>query len=110
MPTVLTGGDREDVERRLMTGPPLTVNLPSALITIIGWITAIITSFLNFVSYFLGIISDDVATLDECVSKLKVSVPQAAPAAQPTPPTPQQQPSCHPLRPGANTVMLSDTI
>ena len=65
MPTVLTSGDREDVERRLTTSPPFRMNPPDVVVTVISWITAIITSLLNFVSLFLGVISDDVAALTE---------------------------------------------
>jgi len=48
MPTVLTSGDRADVEQRLTTGPALPANTPSALVATISWITAIITSLLYF--------------------------------------------------------------
>jgi hypothetical protein len=65
MPTILTSGDREEVEWRLMTGPPLAVNLPPALIAIMTWITSPITSLLNYIWYFLGVISDNIATLTE---------------------------------------------
>jgi hypothetical protein len=100
MLTVLTSGDREDVERRLTTGPSLGVNPPPAVTTLIAWITAIITSLLNFISQFLGVISDDVATLKERVAELEVNVPHTAPAAQLTPPTQTTQ---QPLRPSAWT-------
>jgi len=100
MSTVLTSGDREDVERRLMTGPSLGANPPTVIVTLIGWITAIITSLLNFVSQFLGVISDDVAGLADRVSELEENVPHAAPAAQPTPPT---QTSQQPPRPSTRT-------
>jgi hypothetical protein len=93
MPTVLTSGDREDVERRLVIGLSLPPNLPSALVAIINWITAIITSLLNFISTFLGVISDDVATLDERVAKLEANVPQVAPATHLTLSTTHQQPA-----------------
>ena len=95
MLTLLTSGDREDVKRRLMTGPSLTTNPPSVLVALISWITAIITSLLNFVSHFLGIISDDIAALDECVAELEANVPQPAPAAQPTLPTQTLQQPLH---------------
>lgn len=100
MPTVLTSVDREDVERRLTTGPSLGANPPPMIVTIISWITAIITSLLNFVSLFLGVISDDLAGLTDRVSELEENVPYPAPAAQPTPPT---QTSQQPPRPSART-------
>src|ERR1700683_1555728 len=95
MPTVLTSGDREDVEQRLRSGPPLQQDAPLLLKTVITWVTRIITSLLNYVSYFIGIISDDVAALTKRVAELEENVPHAAPVAQPTPPTTSQQPS-HP--------------
>ena len=92
MPTVLTSGDREDVERRLTTSPPFRTNPPDVVVTIISWITAIITSLLNFVSLFLGVISDDVAALTERVAELEENTPHVAPATQPDSPTQLQQP------------------
>jgi hypothetical protein len=100
MPTVLTSADREDVERRLTTGPSLGTNPPPVVVTLIAWIIAIITSLLNYVSLFLGVISDDVAALSERVAELEENVPHAAPAAQPTPPTQTTQ---QPPRPSART-------
>jgi hypothetical protein len=109
MPTVLTSVDREDVERRLMTSPSLAANPPQVLVALIGWITATITSLLNYVSQFLGVISDNVATLVERVAELEENFPHVAPAAQPTTPTQTMQQSpcpsartrckrCHALR------------
>lgn len=100
MPIVPTSADREDVVRRLESGPSFGASPPPVVVTLIAWITAIITSLLNYVSTSLGVISDDAAALDERVAELEANVPQAAPAAQPTPSTPTSQ---QPARPSTRT-------
>ena len=90
------------------------------VVTVISWITAIITSLLNFVSLFLGVISDDVAALTERVAELEENTPHVAPATQPDPPTQSQQPPrpsnrtrckrCHALGHATNECQSKDPV
>jgi hypothetical protein len=61
MPTVLTSDDREDVKEKLRSSPLIQQDTPILLKMVIRWVISIITSLLNYISYFIGVISDDVA-------------------------------------------------
>ena len=77
MPTVLTSGDREDVKSRLRAGPTFQQDPPIMLKVTITWITATLTSFLNFISLFLGVISDDLTAVTNCVIEIEANMLQA---------------------------------
>ena len=93
-PTVLVSRDREDVERRLRTGPTLNANPPPVVTSTITWITAILTSLLNYVTYFIGDNSDQIMVLKNRISELEENV--ASTSAQQTIPTPTQHEPLHP--------------
>ena len=77
MLTVLTSGDREEVKKRLLTGPMYSAPPPAAATAIITWITALITSLLNFLSYFIGTLHNNIATILDCVNELEANTLKA---------------------------------
>ena len=96
-PSVLTSGDRADVESALASLPKFTDPQVKALY---NWVLRLVTALFNYVSYFLGDNADRHDSLQHRVQDLeeKLQELQSTPSVPPTTPHPNPQQPSHPSR------------